>query len=164
MTSVEIGAVVLAAGQSRRMGRPKQVLPWGSKTVIAHVVEVLTWALVDPIVVVTGGSHQEVERALLGTPAQPVFNAHFMNAEMGSSLKTGLVALPQRTEAVLVVLGDQPQLELIVVRGLVDLYQDSRACLILPSYHNRRGHPWLVGRSMWSELIRESDSGLCGIF
>ena len=73
---VAVAAVVLAAGQSRRMGRPKLVLPWGDTTVIGRVVQALLEAGLNEIVVVTGGARRQVEAALAGLPVRPVFNPH----------------------------------------------------------------------------------------
>lgn len=56
-------------------------------------------------------------------------------------------------EAALVALGDQPQIEAAIVRALVDAYRETRAPLVVPSYHMRRGHPWVLDRSLWPEAL-----------
>jgi molybdenum cofactor cytidylyltransferase len=145
-----ISAVVLAAGRSQRMGRPKMTLPWGSTTVIGRVVQVLGQAGVDDILVVTGGAHAEVETVLLGSPARLVFNPRFTEGGMADSLQVGLAHLPEATEAALVALGDQPQIQPEVVIALVARYLEDRPPLVVPSYAMRRGHPWIVARSLWT--------------
>lgn len=148
-----IGAIVLGAGRSQRMGRPKLTLPWEKTTVIGQVVEVLCVADVAEIVVVTGGARSEVEVALRHTPAVPVFNPSFSDGEMSRSLQVGLKTLSKSLEATLVVLGDQPQIELDVVRAVIAAFRQSKPVLVVPSYQKRRGHPWLVKRSLWRELF-----------
>jgi len=150
-----IAAVVLAAGQSRRMGRPKMTLPWGDTTVIGQVVSVLHAAKVGPIVVVTGAARAQVEACLRGLPAQAVHNPRFAEEEMVASLQAGLQALPLQVDAALVVLGDQPQIETGVVRAVAQAYDEppEPPVLIVPSYKMRRGHPWLVGRELWQAIL-----------
>jgi molybdenum cofactor cytidylyltransferase len=149
-----IGAVVLAAGQSTRMGRPKLALPWGDTTVIGQVVQVLLNAGISEIVVVTGGAHQEVQQALQDKPARIVYNRDFRQKEMLSSLRLGLSAIGEsRLAAALVVLGDQPQIEARVVKTMLELYASKQYALIVPSYRMRRGHPWLLDRSLWPVVM-----------
>ncbi len=160
-----IGAVVLAAGMSRRMGQPKQLLPWGKTTVIGQVVNVLQAAQVAQIVVVTGKSREQVEQTLKNTSAQCVFNPRYETSEMLTSLKVGISRLHDEVQAVLVVLGDQPQIQVSVVQGLIEQYRLGKGVLIVPSYQMRRGHPWLVDRSLWQEILQMDDEReACGIF
>jgi molybdenum cofactor cytidylyltransferase len=148
-----IAAIVLAAGLSRRMGQPKMVLPWAKKTVVVQVVSILHAGGIEPIIVVTGGARQEVEFALAGLPVTFVFNPDYANGEMIHSLQAGLRALPTDVEAVLMVLGDQPQIQIEVVTALVQAYHESRAALIVPSFQMRRGHPWVIDRRLWPEIL-----------
>lgn len=149
-----ITAVVLAAGASRRMGQPKLLLPWGSSSVLGHVLEVLRAAEVEDVLVVTGAARAEVEEICRKASARIAFNADHGQGEMLSSLQVGLVEADARREAALVTLGDQPQIEESTVRRLVQEYQESGASLIVPSYEMRRGHPWLVHRALWEEILR----------
>lgn len=148
-----IGAVVLAAGLSKRMGRPKMTLPWGSTTVIGQVSDVLLTAGVDDIIVVTGGAHAEVESALAGVPVRAVFNPDFANGEMITTLQIGLKKLSSGVEAALVVLGDQPQIKSSVVKSAITAFKIGGHALVVPSYQKRRGHPWLAARKLWNILL-----------
>jgi molybdenum cofactor cytidylyltransferase len=143
---------VLAAGLSRRMGRPKLSLPWRDTTVIGQVVAVLAAAGINEILVVTGGASQEIEAALSAAPVRLVFNPRFEASEMIDSLQVGLAQLSSSVEATLVALGDQPQIQLPVVQAIMESYTEHPAGLIVPSYQMKRGHPWLVVRPLWSEL------------
>ena len=151
-----IAAVVLAAGLSTRMGRPKMVLPWGSTTVIGQVVATLVQAQVDEIVVVTGAAREEVEAAVgqgKWDTVRTVFNPRYAENDMLVSLQAGIATLSDPVDAMLVVLGDQPQIEDKVVRRLVDTYRTQGQPLLVPSYCMRRGHPWVVARSLWPDLL-----------
>jgi molybdenum cofactor cytidylyltransferase len=148
-----IGAVVMAAGRSSRMGQPKMVLPWGSTTVICQVVAILDACDVSPIVVVTGGAADLVELALKGTSAVMIRNPNFAVSEMLVSIQIGLSAMPAGVQACLVCLGDQPQMEASVVERLILRYQQSGCPLVVPSYQKRRGHPWLLDRSLWDDIL-----------
>jgi molybdenum cofactor cytidylyltransferase len=163
MNGVKVGAVVMAAGASKRMGQPKMVLPWGKGTVIEQVVRVLSASGVSPIVVVTGGAHEKVADALRGFSLKLVHNEHFHETEMLQSLQLGLFGLPDDVQASLVVLGDQPQITREVVSGVIDRFIQNHNPLVVPSYQMRRGHPWLVAREYWSEILQmDRDKSLRG--
>jgi len=147
-----IAALILAAGQSKRMGQPKMLLPWGKTTVLETVIATFRAADVDDILVVTGGDRERVE-ALVGDSARTVFNPGYAAGEMLRSVQTGLAGLKPGTEAALIGLGDQPQVGESSVRAVVEAYRKSRASLVVPSYRMRRGHPWLVTRSHWKEIL-----------
>jgi molybdenum cofactor cytidylyltransferase len=148
-----IGAVVLAAGLSRRMGEPKLVLPWAGRTVIEQVVGTLQVAGVEEIVVVTGGFREQVQAVLKDWPLKLVYNPDHVVSEMLVSLQVGARELSEQTSAMLVVLGDQPLIEAGVVREVVAAHRVSGAKIVIPSYQMRRGHPWLVERSLWPDLL-----------
>src|SRR5512143_1099612 len=112
-------AVVLAAGESRRMGEPKQLLAWHGTTFIAQIAGTLAQAPLDEIVVVLGHRADDVRAALdragLSAPGRApsvktVYNEHYREG-MLSSLQCGIAALDPRTRAVFIVLSDQPQMK-----------------------------------------------------
>ncbi len=152
-----ISAILLAAGESRRMGRPKLLLPWGETTVLGQVVSTLSRAGIPEILVVTGGSRQPVEElsALLAGeyPLHTIHNPEYRSGGMLSSLKAGIRALPPQAGAALVVLGDQPQIRQETVERICRVHLEKGAALVIPSFHNRRGHPWLVDRSLWEAFL-----------
>jgi molybdenum cofactor cytidylyltransferase len=152
-----IAAIVLAAGLSRRMGCPKLILPWGKGSVITQVTSVLLDEGLQPVVVVTGGANAQVEEALREQPVRLVFNPRYMEDQMALSLQTGLHEIeanwPDSIQAALIALGDQPQIETSVVRAVIAAYHASGAALVAPSYQMRRGHPWIVQRSLWPQIL-----------
>jgi molybdenum cofactor cytidylyltransferase len=150
---VNVTGLILAAGQSKRMGRPKMTMNWGDCTVIEHVARILLDSGANPVIVVTGGARHEVEAAVRNLPVLTVFNPDFETGEMISSVRAGLRACGLQSQAALITLGDQPQIREDVVRALIDAYRDHPTPLIVPSYRMRRGHPWLVARQLWLEIL-----------
>jgi molybdenum cofactor cytidylyltransferase len=153
---MKITALILAAGQSKRMGRPKMLLPWGNTTVLGQILQTLTHANISHILVVTGAARSDIEKISAAFEALVAHNPDYAHAEMLSSLQTGLHALRERTsaEAALIVLGDQPQVQEGSVRAVVRRFIETGASLIVPSYQMRRGHPWLVARPLWDEILQ----------
>ena len=148
-----IGAVVLAAGQSRRMGRNKMLLPYGVSTVLETIVtEVAACPAVADVVVVTGHESDRIVTLLAAYPVRCVFNPAYVRAEMLVSLQTGLRAFSADTRAALVVPGDHPRLQRDVVQCVIDAYRPG--ALVIPSYQMKRGHPILIDRAWWDELLR----------
>lgn len=147
-----IAAILLAAGQSKRMGQPKMLLPWGHMTVIEQVITTFLNSGIENLVVVTGGNREQVERAIEAYPVRRIHNVEYATGEMLSSLQAGLRTLHPQVEAVLVALGDQPQIQESSVRAVSEAYRQSRARIVVPSFRMRRGHPWLVARPLWGEI------------
>jgi len=152
-----ITALILAAGQSRRMGTPKMLLPWGKTTVLGQVVATFAQAGIGEIVIVTGGARQaveaEVNRLARDFALRCVHNSQSEPGDMLSSLQCGLASLGSQVGSALIGLGDQPQLSLAAALAVISAYESSSAQLIVPSHDMRRGHPWLVQRALWAELL-----------
>lgn len=155
MTDISrIGAVILAAGQSQRMGQPKMVLPWGNTTVIGQVISVLQDAGLQTIWAVTGGAENLVMNVLSRYPVSVIHNSNYAVTDMLESIRCGLNGLDEKVAAAMIVLGDQPQIERRTVDAIIKRYLQKESVLVVPSYHMRRGHPWLLGRSLWGEIIK----------
>ena len=148
-----ISAVILAAGESKRMGQPKMLLPWGDRTVIEHVVTTFLKAGIEDVVVVTGGAHEQVARAVEQYPVRKIHNPNYATGEMLSSIQCGIREMREQAQAALIGLGDQPQVQQKSVRAIYDTYESTAYTLIVPSFQRKRGHPWLVARPLWDELL-----------
>jgi len=151
-----ISALILAGGESRRMGQPKMLLPWGNGTVLGQVISTYREAGLEDILVVTGGESERIGDIVKQHRARTVFNAQFSSGEMLSSLQCGLRSFSRdkaEVEAVLIGLGDQPQVQAGAVRQICESFRQQAARLVVPSFQMRRGHPWLVERSLWDELL-----------
>ena len=154
MTTTPMTAIVLAAGLSSRMGRPKPLLPFGERLVIERLLTALAECDVAETLVVVGHAHSLVEQRLHGWPnTRAVFNPDYATGEMLSSLQTGLRAVSPSSEAALIVLVDQPRLEPGVVAALVEAYDAGRGGVVVPSYQMRRGHPMLIDRRHWPTIL-----------
>lgn len=149
-----IAAIILAAGQSRRMGQPKMLLPWGQLTVIEQVIRTFRGAGIEDILVVTGGTRELVEKVIEPYPVQKIYNSNYEAGEMLSSLQLGLRALSDQVRATLIGLGDQPQVQERTVRLVCEAYRESQSSLVVPSFQMRRGHPWLVATPLWNEVLK----------
>ena len=171
-----ISAIILAAGQSKRMGEPKMLLPWGNVTVIEHVISVFAVAGIEDILVITGAAREQVDAVVSSCasryPVRSVYNERYASGEMLSSIQCGLLNLigPPPSlcdtspkfgefrgggdgEAAMIGLGDQPQVQVGSVKLVMESYIRTRSPLVVPSYQMRRGHPWLVVRSLWDEIL-----------
>lgn len=152
-----IAGVILAAGLSRRMGTPKMLLPWGQTTVLGQVIATLAQTGLSESVIVTGGARQaveaEAERLAQTFSLRCVHNPLSESGEMLSSLQCGLASLGPQVDAALIGLGDQPQLSPAAALSVVTAGEQSDRQLIVPSCNMRRGHPWLVHRDFWEQIL-----------
>jgi len=146
--------LVLAAGQSRRMGSAKLTLPWrDGRTVVEAVVAALRQGGVERILVVVGGDRQSVEEALAGSRVEIIENLRHAEGEMLGSIQTGLRAMGDGPEGALVTPGDLPAIQPTTVRAVVEAWQDSPEAVCVPVYGGRRGHPVLLPRRNWAEVL-----------
>jgi len=150
-------AILLAAGQSKRMGAFKPLLPFGKKTVIESCIDYLREGGVETIVVVLGHRADEVRKKLANHDLTLALNPD-PNSEMGASIAAGVRALSATAKATLIALCDHPAVPASVVAGLIDAWING-ARLVIPTWQNRGGHPVLVDLSLKSELLNLSTSG-----
>jgi len=150
-----IAAVLLAAGESKRMGSPKLALPWrGERSLIAALANTFLEAGAAPVIVVTGGDREAVERTLDRNLVRLVYNADYARDEMLGSIQIGLRALEDNAiEAAFVCPGDLPLLQVGTVRDLRQGWERSRSRIMTPSFERRRGHPILLAREVWPEVL-----------
>ncbi len=153
-------AVVLAAGEGRRFGGGKLLMPYGGTTVLGAVVSALSGAGLRPIIVVAGREPGVIERSLAELPAKVVVNPA-PERGMVSSLRVGAAALPADVARFLVALGDQPQVGADDVTRLVRAAARSGKGIALPAHEGKRGHPVvLAGRYREAVLALGDDETL----
>lgn len=138
-----IWAMILAAGESKRMGKPKLLLPFGEKTMIETIVATVVSSKVEQTLVILGSDREKTEEKIKDYPIKIVYNRDFRSG-MLSSVQCGFKSLPGETRAVLVVLGDQPKISTTVINKLIDAYKSSGKGIVLPVYKKERGHPVLI--------------------
>jgi molybdenum cofactor cytidylyltransferase len=148
-----IAAVVLAGGLSSRMGQSKVLLPWDGRPIIRAIVDRLSKMRMDDLVVVTGHMADKVRAALAKDPVKLAHNEAYREGEMLSSLQTGIRALGPEISACMIVLGDQPQLDNRIITELMTAYAEGKGTIVAPSYRQKRGHPILIDRKFWPELL-----------
>lgn len=158
-----ICAIVLAAGLSRRMGAQKVLLPFGGKTVIAHIVDQLLASIVDKVYVVTGHQAERIREGLSSRPVSIVNNPDYESG-MLSSVRCGLRALPEQCKGVLVAIGDQPSITLKLVDRMIQSFIATGKRILVPCYDGKRGHPILFSQLYRQEILTHYDDvGLRGL-
>lgn len=148
-----ISAVVLAAGQSKRMGQPKMLLPWGKSTVIENIIITILDGGVEDIHIVVGGLKNQIKKNLRYYQLDYIVNDGYLDGEMLKSVQLGIKSLKNETDAALIVLGDQPQIESSTVEAILKRHELSKSQIIVPSYKMKRGHPVLIARQLWTSLL-----------
>jgi molybdenum cofactor cytidylyltransferase len=158
---VSTAAVVLAAGASRRLGRPKQLEPWGESNLLSQVVERTREFPVEEVWVVLGFDFEAIlEHTDLGD-AGVIENPEWEEG-IASSIRVGLDTLLRlsRCDRALIVLGDQPAVPVSVVEELLESHERAPQPVSVPKYRYSWGNPVLVDRSMWPRLMSlEGDEG-----
>lgn len=139
----EIWAIILAAGESKRMKVPKMLLPFHGETMIEKVVENVAGSEVFRTLVVVGSFREEVSGAISHTGVSICYNENYRNG-MLSSVKCGFKNLPALYDAVIVLPGDQPFIEPDVINSLIKAYRETGKGIIIPVYRKKRGHPILI--------------------
>lgn len=158
-TSAVVGTVLLAAGNSSRLGRPKQLLPLGNngQTLLRHAAEAAVASESSATIVVLGEEDENgarMERELNGLPVQIVRNAMWREG-MASSLRTGIHALRswrKDVDAVVVLLCDQPHLTTDTLNALVGAHRTTQKPIVASQYEGGPGAPCLFYRSLFAEL------------
>jgi len=151
-----ICAIILAAGQARRMGVQKLLLPFAGDTVIGHIVAEVLHSGIAPTFVVTGADGARVAAALAGRPVVFVTNPD-PAGDMLSSVRCGLRAAKPDCDAFLVALGDQPAVSADLVGRMIDAFRAGGRGIVVPVHDGRRGHPILISARHRQEVLTEHD-------
>lgn len=144
-------AIVLAAGMSRRMGTPKQLLRIGDKTVLQRTLENVRNSGVAQIVLVLGHAADEIEKEIGSQSINVVRNAGYEQG-MGTSLRAGIAAVNPETGGALIVLADQPFVQPATLNQLIEHHRATKAQFVIPMFRGFRGNPVLIDRSIFPEL------------
>lgn len=158
---MSVAALILAAGGSTRLGRPKQLEQWGVSRLLGHVVAQTASFPVDETWVVLGSGIDEILESVDLGEAGVIENPEWEEG-IASSIRVGLDALLQlsRCDVALIVLGDQPNVSPQVVEELLNSHRKSDQPVSVPKYRYSTGNPVLVDRSLWPRLMSlEGDEG-----
>jgi molybdenum cofactor cytidylyltransferase len=146
-----IAGVILAAGSSSRLGEPKQLLDLGGRPVLAHTLAAVRQTSLDPLAIVLGHAAAEIEQRVDLRDVQTIHNPDYQSGQ-SSSIRAALAALSDDIDGVVFILGDQPLVEPAVIDRLVRAFRTEDAPIVQPKYHEGRGNPVLIARSLFSEL------------
>ncbi len=144
-----VTGLVLAAGGSRRLGQPKQLLPYGSTTLLGHTLGTARACGFDQLLCVVGGGADAIRETVDLHGVEVVENRHF-EAGCSSSIAAALRAVAPRSDLLVLLLGDQPGVTAAAVAALLAGRGD--APLAVCRYENGRGHPLAFARSAFAEL------------
>lgn len=150
-----LAAAILAAGESRRMGTPKALLPYHGKTFVEHLIEVTRHPRIGLTRVVLGAQADEIRAKVRADPASIVVNGDWQQGQL-SSIQAAVRSLPESTEGLLLCPVDHPLISAALVAQLIEQFDGSGKAIVLPTFHGRRGHPVIFRASLYPELLAAS--------
>jgi molybdenum cofactor cytidylyltransferase len=150
-TDLRVTGLVLAAGEAKRLGQPKQLLPFGAGTLLDHTLDTARACGFDQVVCAIGGAVDQI-RATVDLGLVDVVENHDSGEGCSSSIALALAAIDTRSDVLVLLLGDQPGVTVATVHALLDGRGD--ADLAVCRYENGRGHPFAFARSMFGELAQ----------
>lgn len=153
----DIWAIILAAGESKRMGSAKMLLPFRGVTIIEKVIENVAASDVGKSLIVLGCYKDQILKVIGKYPVIHCFNAYYKHG-MLSSVRCGVASLPDDFSAVLVFPGDMPVIEAPLINLVIKAYRDTARGIIIPAYMGRRGHPILIDRKYRDEIMSLDDT------
>lgn len=144
-------AIILAGGESRRMGTPKMLLPFKNSTMLEKVIEIIKNSGIKHITVVLGAEMEKISEILKSSEVRTSYNERYKEG-MLSSVICGLQSVPADAEAVLVFQGDEPLISPSSVIQVVEGFRSSQRGLVIPVYRKKRGHPLLIAPKYIQEV------------
>ncbi|MDI6764544.1 MAG: molybdenum cofactor cytidylyltransferase [Thermodesulfobacteriota bacterium] len=154
-----VSAILLGAGESKRMGRDKLFLPWGKETIFEHCLQSLLCSRVNEVVVVVNSRMKEMAERLKKKKIKVIINPDYRKG-MSGSIRYGMKAIDSQSDGILIALGDQPFLKRRTIDALIGAFRRGEGEIIVPSFRGRRGHPVIFHRKYEEELLRlRGDAG-----
>jgi molybdenum cofactor cytidylyltransferase len=158
-----LSAILLAAGESKRMGKPKQLMPLGKNTLLEQAIDNLLDSSVDETIVVLGHKAREISRTIASRPVRIALNPDYRRG-MSTSIIAGLKRVDPRSRAVMLTLGDQPLVESDTINQLIEAFNKNNKGIAIPTHQGRRGNPVIFDLKYKPELLKlEGDIGGRGI-
>jgi molybdenum cofactor cytidylyltransferase len=159
-----VAGIILAAGSSSRMGRPKQLLSFRGQALIERIVDSALNSSLCKVVVVLGHRADELLPLLAGRDVTVVVNDDYSRGQ-SSSIQAGLRAVRKDVDAALFLLGDQPLITAQTIDSILSAYASSSAPIVMPLFDGRRGNPVLFDRQTFDRIDRLSgDTGARVLF
>ena len=148
-----ISAIILAAGESKRMGIPKLLLSLGKSTILEHTIDNYLNSEVDEVIAVLGNKAEEMLNLIANRPITVASNPAYRRG-MSTSIVAGLNLVSDRTEAVMLGMADQPFVDAQTINHLIEAFGTHNKGIIIPVYQGRRGHPVIFAIKYRGELTR----------
>ena len=159
----EIWAIVLAAGESKRMNYPKMLLPIYGTTMIEKMIDNILKSKIDRTMLVTGAYSKEIIEVAGSLPVTICHNENYKDG-MLSSVKCAFRSIPDDAGQVLVFPGDKPWISYDDINLLIDSYMREKKGIVIPVYNSRRGHPVLIDLRYREEVaLLDPNEGLKGL-
>lgn len=156
----EICAIILAAGESKRMGFPKMLLDFNGKSMLEMVIENVKGSDVNNIMVVLGAENKRLSELVDRMNVKYCSNSNYKKG-MLSSVRCGIRNIPKDCDAILVFQGDQPLISKDVTNVVIDAYRSSDKEIVIPVCNNKRGHPIMIGKKYLDKIeILDDNEGL----
>lgn len=151
-----LAVAILAAGESRRMGTPKALLPYRGKTFVEHLIEVTRHPRVGVTKVVLGAGAADIQEKLRLDAGSIVLNENWRDGQL-SSIQAAIRSLPAgTTEGLILCPVDHPLISAELVARLIGRFDAGRSRIVLPTHNGRRGHPVIFHASLYEELLQAS--------
>lgn len=157
--STMIVGIILSAGESKRMGTPKQLLPWGKTIILQQVIDNAAASHLEQILLVLGSHAGEIAGKITISPKIEIVINHDFKEGMSSSVKCGIKNAPAGADAFMLLLGDQPFISPAIINRLLDEYQTSKHGIVIPVYNGKHGHPVIFAAKYKQELLAIADQG-----
>jgi molybdenum cofactor cytidylyltransferase len=154
-----IVGIILSAGESKRMGTPKQLLPWGKTIILQQVIDNAAASHLEQILLVLGSHAGEIAGKITISPKIEIVVNHDFKEGMSSSVKCGIKNAPAGADAFMLLLGDQPFISPAIINRLLDEYQTSKHGIVIPVYNGKHGHPVIFAAKYKQELLAIADQG-----
>ena len=161
MNSPQVALILLAAGESRRMGTPKQLLSYKGSSLIGHAATTAVASNCTPVIIVLGANSDRISAEIKDLPVQITYNDQWrqgMSMSIARGIKT-LLEMKVNFDAIIVALADQPLITATVYDRLIDIYRLNRPQTIASNYSNTIGVPALFDRILLPELLKMKQQG-----
>lgn len=154
-----VSIILLAAGRSSRLGKPKQLLPYKGTTLLRYAASTALSSQADSTYVILGSEAEKLKGELHGLPVQVVNNPDW-GLGISTSIVTGVRALPQSVDAALIMLCDQPRVSTQLLDSIIENHRSAGKPVVACEYGGTLGVPALFARSLFPELVKlKGDQG-----
>ena len=150
---INVAGIIIAAGESKRLGRIKQLLPWRGKSLIEYIIQTARDCKIEPIHVILGSNYDQIA-PLINCSGVNIINNQRWKEGKGTSISLGIKSLPEEVKATFVFVVDQPFLNEKLINTLLNVYEMKKAGITAPYVREIQSNPVLFDRSVFQELMK----------